>query len=213
MFIEHMDALRCTSEHVESWLIVSITGRDGRFVTDGTLGCHLCRRSYPIRGGIAQFGVPPAATLPAAEPTSDAEGAIRIAAMLNVSEHDTAVLAGGWAALANGLTELIPLRVFALNPASPVAESESVSVIHSSEGIPLAAGSLAGVALDDSVVTGQVLASAVASLRTAGRLVAPTATAIPAGMSVLARDERSWVAEKAGVLVPLSRAPNASRGR
>ncbi|MBW7935561.1 MAG: hypothetical protein H3C62_18525, partial [Gemmatimonadaceae bacterium] len=69
---------------------------------------------------------------------------------------------------------------------------------------PLAAASLHGLAL--SRITPARAADAVRVLRPSGRLVAPIDTPLPAGVRELARDDRHWVAEKVGDVIPLARA-------
>ena len=44
-----------TTPHEASWLVVSFARRDGRFIVEGTLGCPVCHRQYPIRDGVARL--------------------------------------------------------------------------------------------------------------------------------------------------------------
>jgi hypothetical protein len=75
-----------------------------------------------------------------------------------------------------------------------------------------------GVALDLAAApNAALLAGAVEALRPRGRLVAPLAVAVPAGVTVLARDDREWVAEREAparppVIVPLGRAGGRGGG-
>ena len=50
------------------------------------------------------------------------------------------------------------------------------------------------------------VATAVPLLKLGGRLIAPASIAVPAGIRELARDERHWVGEKVGDVIPLARA-------
>jgi hypothetical protein len=61
--------------------------------------------------------------------------------------------------------------------------------------LPFAAGCMRGIAFDWEV-SDSLLQSAVKTLAPGGRLVAQTGTAVPRGVEILARDERSWVAER-----------------
>lgn len=223
MFIELINTLRCIAHHADSWLVASISHRNGRFVTDGTLGCPVCLREYPIQNGVVHFGDPqrPAPTTTSAarndavQPLhADAvrqeaarEIAIRIGAFLAVTEGATVLLAGDWARGAHALSELVPSRIFILNPSGPISdsteESESVGVIVSSDALPVAPGSLRGVALDRPNATRATLLSAVKALASGGRLVAPADAVAPSGVSVIARDEQFWVAERTLPLLAL----------
>ena len=210
MFIEHIDQLRCTTRHEESWLVASITQRDDRFVITGTLGCHICRRQYPIIDGVAYFGTTPADRrqfpIQSTHDNADTDTVIRIAALLNATERSTLVLCGVWGDQARALAEMIPLTVFVMTPGVPVGESPSVSHVESAEGIPLAHASVNGVALDEATATPRNVASALHVLRPGARLVAPTSVALPEGVVELARDDSFWVAETVSNMIPLRRA-------
>ncbi|MGI9090068.1 MAG: hypothetical protein ACR2GG_03060 [Gemmatimonadaceae bacterium] len=211
MFIELIDSLRCTNDHADSWLVASISRRDERFVTEGELGCPICLREYPIERGIVWFGQPEQQSGSSdvagdiAAGANDPDEAVRVGAFLAVAEGAAVLLGGEWARAAHALSELVPLRIFVLNPSEPIQESESVGVVQSGKGIPLAPGMLRGVALDRATATSAVLNSTVAVLAPSGRLVAPADADIPDGINVLARDENFWVGEKRPALVSLIR--------
>jgi hypothetical protein len=61
--------------------------------------------------------------------------------------------------------------------------------------LPFAAGCMRGIAFDWDV-SDSLLQSAVKTLAPGGRLVAQSGTVVPRGVEILARDERSWVAER-----------------
>lgn len=218
MFIELIDSLRCTNDHADSWLVASIARREDRFVLAGMLGCPVCRREYPIADGIAWFGRTAETraehrAAPSAVERGDVadpiarEEAMRIGAFLSLSEGATIVLCGEWARRADAVAELMPLRIFAVNPLPPeaVPQSEAVGIVQSDEGLPFAPGIARGVALDATTATDVNVASAVRVLADGGRLVAPVDTAVPSAVTVLARDESFWVGEKHGSFVPLRR--------
>jgi hypothetical protein len=207
MFIELVDALRCTREHPDTWLVASIVERDDRIIRTGALGCPICSREYPIRGGVAWFGVE-AAVLDDAPPTLGADAgddAMLLGAMLEASEGATIAVTGRWARAAIELVGMLPMRAYVINPDVTVADSERTGVIRSAEGIPLAPNALRGVALDDANATPENVASAIRALAAGGRLVAPAAFPVPQELVELARDERWWVAEKPRPLVGLRR--------
>jgi hypothetical protein len=101
-----------------------------RRVRTGHFGCPNCRASYPVRGGFADFRVPGVAPSPgdsqvgSPEPPSlglpegDAEGGLRLAAMLGVqSGPGMLLLLGEPAAQASRLAAMIPdVEVVALHP-------------------------------------------------------------------------------------------------
>jgi hypothetical protein len=205
MFIEHIDQLRCTSGHEESWLVASITKREDRFVLEATLGCHICRRQYLVTDGVAYFGTTPGDHRETIAGEASADSAVRVAAFLNAAEHSTLVLAGEWGIQAHPLAAMIPMTVFVL--AAGGGDSAQVARIESSEGIPLAHASVHGVALDAATATPRNIETAVHVLRPGGRLVAPVETDVPASVTVLVRDSAYWVGEREGTreFVPLRR--------
>lgn len=213
MRLNMVDALRCTRGHAETPLVAAIRNRDGAAIVEGTLGCPVCLREYPIAGGIAYFGVVPddrnvTHELPGERGTDDdpaaSDLAVRAGALLAAREGATLVLAQEWGAAAAVLAELLPVSVYVLNPTSHVAESERVAVVRSSEGVPLAGASVHGVAIGASA-TPLESATAARALAPAGRLVAPVSLAPPGDLTELARDARFRVSERPLPLVPLGR--------
>ncbi|HXG71506.1 MAG TPA: hypothetical protein VNJ04_12950 [Gemmatimonadaceae bacterium] len=208
MFIELLELLRCTSDHAESSLVAAFSKVTNRFVDEATLGCPVCARKFPITNGIGQFGAE-TAVKPAArnwQPSEREELATRIGAFLDATEAGSTVLLGGvWAGGAQKLTEMVELRVFALNPPAGVIESANVGLLAVAESVPLAAGSCAGAALDDKFSPG-LLPSILKMVRAGGRIVGPTAIPPPPTVLVLAKDDSYWVAQKAPEITPLRRA-------
>lgn len=204
-----LDLLRCINPHEDTWLVASLKALSNRIVLDGTLGCPVCHAEYPIRGGVADFrqgegGRP----LPEHVPLSFSreELATRMGAFLNATEPGaTLVLGGSWAEAAQEVSVMTETRVLALNPGSAVEESETVGLLRVSREIPLAAGSVLGVALDETFPP-ELLGSAIKVVRPGGRIVGPTSMTPPADLAILARDDRHWVGEKAAEMIPLRRA-------
>ena len=209
MFIELLDLLRCINAHEETWLVASLKAISNRFVLDGTLGCPVCQAEYPIRKGIADFRRAGESDQPSIESPAPRENreelATRIGAFLNATEPGaTLVLGGSWAEAAQELSVMTDTRVLALNPSKRVEESETVGLIRVSSEIPLAPGSVLGVALDSSVPA-EIISSALKVVRPGGRIVGSVELQPPGVLAVLARDERYWVAEKPEEMVPLQR--------
>ncbi len=210
MFIELLDLLRCTNTHEDTWLVAAFKNVSNRFVLEATLGCPTCSAQYPIKNGVADFGGGAASASRAAGRTATSqqreELATRAGAFLNATEPGATVILGGtWAEAAQELSVIGETRVLALNAPAGVEDSETVGLIRVRSRIPVAPGSMLGVALDDSFPS-ESIASAVRAVRAGGRIVGPTSIEPPKELAVLARDADYWVAETAPAVVKLSRA-------
>ena len=210
MFIELIDLLRCINEHEDTWLVASFKTVSNRFVLDASLGCPTCSAQYQVREGIADFSA--GAELEQCETERSAashrreELATRAGAYLDATEPGTTIVLGGvWAYAAQELSEMAEVRVLALNAPAEVKESPTVGLLRVGSEIPVAPGSLLGVALD-AWFPAQIVASAVRAVRPGGRVVGPTNIPPPDGLAVLAHDDIYWVAQKAPQVVKLSRA-------
>ena len=105
------------------------------------------------------------------------------------------------------LAELGSARWLLLSP--PMGIIAEGAIRGAGEAIPLARGSVRGIALTRG--SSALAHAAVPVLATGGRLVAPVHTRLPDGMQELARDDEQWVAEKVaghdrGVLITPRRA-------
>jgi uncharacterized protein YbaR (Trm112 family) len=212
VFIELLDLLRCINVHEETWLVASFKSVTNRFVMEGTLGCPSCAAEYPIRNGIADFSV--GLEVPRPQRKGERRAAIhdreelatRAGAFLNVTEPGaTVALGGAWADAALELSVMTEARVLAINPKAGAEESETVGLLLVGLEIPVAPGSLLGVALDESFPP-ETVASAVRAVRPGGRIVGPVEIPPPSELAVLAQDEDYWVAQKAPEVIKLSRA-------
>ena len=210
MFIELIDSLRCIRPHEETWLVASFNKVDNRFVEEAKLGCPSCSAEYWIRGGVADFSGE--VILAECEDERRAashrreELATRAGAYLEATEPGATVVLGGlWAYAAQELSEMAEIRVIAINPPSGVKESENVGLVRVGSEIPLAAGSVLGVALDAWFPT-RIIESAMRVVRPGGRIVGAAAVKAPSDLSILAHDDRYWVAQKAPEVITISRA-------
>jgi hypothetical protein len=210
VFIELIDLLRCTKPHDETWLVAAFSTVSNRFVQDGKLGCPTCSAEYWIREGVGDFtgGM----ELPACDDERNAtshnreELATRIGAYLDATEAGATVVLGGlWAYAAQELSAMSEVRVLALNAPKDVMESERVGLLRVATEIPLATGSVLGVALDAWFPAG-IAESAARVVRPGGRVVGPTGVDVPPGFTVLAHDDKYWVAEKPPEVIPIRRA-------
>jgi hypothetical protein len=223
MFIELVDSLRCVEPHEDSWLVLATRRVSGRWVIEGTLGCPVCQRTYPIAGGVAYIGAapgePPLDGAVDAGPLPDGEdAALRLAALLGLaSPGGLVVLGGAWGRYASAILDLVPVRLLLLDPighapAGLPETGEGVSVVRTGgEAVPLAAGSARAVALDREGGSEARLAAAARALAAGGRLVGPTRAALPAGVRELARDDALWVAERERATAASAGAPVSLR--
>jgi hypothetical protein len=207
MFIELVDSLRCLSPHDETWLVAAASRMDGRHVIDGVLGCPVCKREYAVRDGTAWFSArqPDAASpdLTTLSVDADPDRVTRTAALLDLSQPGGIVVVGGsWAAHADAVAELGVAHVVVLNARASESSVQEVSSIVVDDRLPFGPTALRGVAVDGSGASLGLLSSAASSLRSRGRLVAPSDVAVPDGLEVLARDDRVWVAERTVVASP-----------
>jgi uncharacterized protein YbaR (Trm112 family) len=204
LFVDLIDLLRCPVSHEDGWLVAAATRTVDRQILEGTLGCPVCGAEYPVREGAAWFGLGNRGDLPGA-PAVDAgnpDEVIRLAALLGVDPRGGRYLFDGpWSAMVPALTVVGPLQALVLEGAMPGASM----LRDCGDAVPVAAGGLRGAVLARSSAA---LASAAArALQANGRLVAPEATPVPGGVTVLARDERQWVAARnavPGVSAPVS---------
>jgi uncharacterized protein YbaR (Trm112 family) len=201
MFIELVDALRCPVPHEESWLVAAATRMEARHFVEGTLGCPVCGAEYPIRDGVVDFRRHGGA-LPPRLPSGDAERAMRLAALLGLSDaQGFAVLVGEWGADAAALATLVELPLLLVDPPEGVTGEAGISVVRSDGLMPLAPGAARAMAVDAGDAAR--VASAVRATRPNGRIVAPAAVDVPSDVRELARDGAMWVGERESAASPL----------
>jgi uncharacterized protein YbaR (Trm112 family) len=198
MFIELVDVLRCPNPHEDTWLVLAADRLDDRDVMEGTLGCPICHAELRISAGIARFdNGSPRVT---ASRTPDEDEALRIAALLDLTDRrGYAVLVGESAANAPLLRAVTDVQLLLIDAPADISMGRGLSGLttsSSAETFPLAAGSARGIALD-ATATAPLVTSALTILSPGGRLLAPASLDVPAGLTMLARDERHWVAERA----------------
>jgi hypothetical protein len=207
MFIELVDSLRCLEPHDETWLVAAASRMEGRHLIEGVLGCPVCRREYAVRDGTGWFSTrqPDAADQGLTTLVTDSDPAhlTRTAALLDLSQPGGIVVLGGsWAAHADAVAELGVAHVVVLNTRASESSVQEVSSIVVDDRLPFGSTALRGVAVDRGQASPGLLSSAASSLRSRGRLVAPSDAAVPGGVEVLARDDRVWVAERTVVASP-----------
>ncbi|MHB0961906.1 MAG: hypothetical protein ACYC5V_01730 [Gemmatimonadaceae bacterium] len=213
MYVDLIDRLRCPNDHADTWLVAAATRTAHRRLIEATLGCHECGAEFEVRDGEVWFG----ARVENAPMPVNADETMRAAALLRLEERGLYLLEGGWGSLAAALQQVLDVDIILADP--PTVVSERAAADASGDGLdalgkctlrgvgdrwPVAGAALHGIAMER--VTNARLADALRVLRAGGRLVAPANAPVPAGARELARDERHWVAEKVGDVIPLKRA-------
>ena len=103
-----------------------------------------------------------------------------------------AVLQGSWGASAQLVRGLSPSQLLLVNGPPTMVSGDGISIVVA-ETAPLAQASVDAVAIDASA-SDAMIASLVRSLRAKGRMLGPSALAVPDGLVEIARDEQGWVA-------------------
>ena len=183
MHLDVIPTLRCPREHEDSGLVLVADETAGRHVLTGILGCPVCEAEYPIRAGVAYFADPVACP----EMPVDV---ISTAAMLGLTEPGGVVmLGGGWAGVADAISEMADALVLVVNPATGGDYAEGVSVLYAGDRLPIAARALRAAAIDAPVP------GVVAAIRPKGRLTATGNVPVPNDIIEIARDADYWVGE------------------
>jgi len=192
MHVELIDRLRCPAAHAESWLVAHADRSEDRRIIEGTLGCPVCQQEFRVTEGAAWMG-DDEPVMVAAGVILDAEGALRLAALLNVDDRGGLyVLGGTLSTVAAALVAFDTARWILLSP--PANVGAEATIRGAGDQLPLARGSVRGIAIDRPSAT--LATAAAAALAHDGRLVAPVGTELPHGMEELARDADQWVAQK-----------------
>jgi len=207
--VELIDKLRCIRPHDDSWLVAAASESVGRQIVRGTLGCPVCKTEYEIRDGEVWFGSDDEVTDGAGDSSDSSDPArraradrarefddarIRLAALLGLNERGGLyLLCGAWARFADSFEEFGPAQWLLVSPPQPIRGDGTLRGC--GDLLPVARGSLRGVALHRPSVA--LAGAAVSALGAGGRLIAPAATPVPGGVTVLARADRGWGAERA----------------
>ncbi len=210
MFIELVDALRCPVPHEESWLVASTGTMQHRHIMDGTLGCPVCKATYPVHHGVLDMrgeGADVAPVPAGITPDPDPERATQLAAFLGLTgANGFAVLVGEWGAHAALVSGMVELPLLLIDPPAGVQARPGISIVRAARAIPLAAGAARGIAVDLAAARDEVRAgSAVRVLAPKGRFVWPAVLPLPAGIRELARNEELVVGEREPAASPIVR--------
>jgi hypothetical protein len=195
MFVELLDKLRCPHAHEENPLVATTAVTFERYIVEGTLGCSVCLAEYRVHKGLMDMeGDFP---VPAVTPeTFSEEEATRRAALLGLDDRGGLYLVDlmGRYSIPSHLV-LSPDSQFVVMSVMDRQEDAVMSICGRPDVLPFATGCMRGIAFDVDVKE-SMLKSAVKALAPGGRLVAPRDTDVPAGVELLARDDRAWVAQR-----------------
>lgn len=205
MHVELIDRLRCIAGHEDSWLVAAATETVERNIISGVLGCPVCGAEYSVIDGAVWYS---RSTEAAVADLFDADDTVRLAALIGLDERGGLyALQGLEARFTDALGQMASVQLILIDP--PGGVRAPAIIRGAGERVPLAAGSLRGIAVESA---SEALVNAAArALGPRGRLVAPAAAPVPAGITVLARDNRQWVGEAGAVSsppVPLRRSTN-----
>jgi len=198
-----------------------------RRVVEGEFGCANCRERYPVDAGFGDLRAPPrrpVEELPAAKTgpataslEEDPQGALRLAALMGVTEGPgTLLITGPAASLAGEVTRLVPgVEVVAVSPRlRNTPAEEGVSRMACSPGLPFFSDTFLGVVLSGRPDR-RWLAEGIRVLAPKGRVVILDASEEAGpwlksqGLRVILDEEGIRVAEAGGErrvpLVPLRR--------
>ncbi len=154
MFIELAEMLRCPEPHEESFCVVLPDEMAGRTILRGVIGCPVCRKEFPIRGGVAELGPAPS-TGPESELTGDLPEPQAIAALLGLGGPGGYVLLIGAATgLAAGLAAwLAGIHFVGINPSGGRSVSPVLSVLVCDRMVPLRSSMARGVVVGPDLVS------------------------------------------------------------
>lgn len=199
MFVELSEFLRCPEPHEESFCVVAPDAMVGRMILAGVVGCPVCRREYPIRQGVVQFGE-------AAEPEGGGEAggaagqadADDVWALLGLtSPGGFVVLVGSASRLAPALGQRLGgVHFVGVNPAAGVEMSPGLSLLRHPSRIPLRQSMARGVVLGAEAAGDPWIREGVRVLLGGLRLVAVAETASAPGLDRLASGPGLWVGQK-----------------
>lgn len=218
MHILLTDILTCPRCGPDFGLILLAQRMIERRVLDGALGCSNCREKYPIRDGAVHFAEPHAVRHDEADDAgaddADADGALRLAALMGVTQGPAYVLIAGpavvRAARVGSLVEGVEVIAVSTDdaaevvptPASPDAGAAAVSRLVVAATLPLASARLAAVALTGAAAD-SLLEEGARVLGPLGRLVLEPAP--PDAMSRLTAAGLRVLAQEGGTIVAVDR--------
>jgi uncharacterized protein YbaR (Trm112 family) len=198
LFIELSEFLRCPEPHEESFCVVAPDEMVGRVIVRGIVGCPACKREYPIRDGVVDFGAAAAAAA-AAEAAEAADPDVVWASLGLTSPGGFVVLVGSACRLATALGERLGgVHFVGLNPTMDVGMSPGLSLLRHPGCIPLRQSMARGVVLGAEAAREPWISEGARVLLDGLRLVAVAEALSAPGLDRLAEGRGLWVGQKAG---------------
>lgn len=204
MHILLTDVLTCPRCGPDFGLILLADKIENRRVLEGWLGCANCRERFRVEHGFADLRFGALESHVHGSESSVAADAIKITALLGVTEGPGLVLVTGpGAAHAGVIADLIPglEMIAAWAPLAAEPERAGVSRLASAHMLPIRSASMRGVALTAPPAAAEI-AEAARVVAARARVVVASGAADVAeqltqhGLRVLARDESTIVAER-----------------
>lgn len=205
MFFELTDLLTCPHCGPECGLVLLVQETVDRRVHSGWLGCPNCRRDFPVRGGVADLRLDPAAAPDPRPPLEEDELALKIVALGGLAEERGCLLLDERLAhSAAEIARLAPgLQVIVVRRSPPeVVRPDEANVILSDGDLPLLEYRWRAVAIAPGGDR-ELVAAAARRVESGGRLVLFDATAgdreeiEPAGLEIIASEGGTTVAQRA----------------
>lgn len=198
MFIELSEFLRCPEPHTETFCVVAPGEMMGRMIVRGIVGCPICKREYPIEGGVVQFAE--AAEAAAAAETAEAADADVVWALLGLtSPGGFVVLVGSASRLAPALAERMRgVHFVGVNPPGDVGFSPVLTRLTHANRMPLRASMARGVVLGADACMEPWISEGARVLLPGLRLVAAVESLSAPGLNQLAVGQGLWVGAKVG---------------
>jgi hypothetical protein len=169
---------------------------EGRSVRSGRIGCPSCRREFEVAEGVARFGEPADLAAGSALPVDTTAEGIR--ALLGLSgPGGYVVLVGEATCLASALVEKMPgVHWVAVNAPGSVIDSGMVSVVRSTEGIPVRTGVARGVVVGPDYARREWLREAARVVLRGLRVVVFDEPSAVDGVEMMASSAGVWVGER-----------------
>lgn len=197
MFIELAEMLRCPEPHEENFCVVAPEEMVGRMIMRGVIGCPVCRREFPIRGGVAEFGSAPRTVSESGVPTlPEAEA---IAALLGLGgPGGYVVLIGAATGLAEDLAGwLAGVHFVGINPLGSSSVSPVLSLLVCDRMVPLRSSVARGVVIGPDLVSDFWIGEAMrVVLRRLRVVVLGKESCQVSGLVQVAAGKGMWVGEK-----------------
>jgi len=208
MHIELTEMLRCPEAHREEMLVLSTGEVKHRMVRSGLVGCPVCHKEYPIARGIVNFrrskervakessGPRPAYAPPSPLPSADAA---KLQALLELSgPGGYVVLVGAAVRQAPRLSSMMEgIHFVGINPPADMEEQFFLTVMETTEKVPLRTAVARGVVVGADLATSPWLVEAHRVLLRGRRFVVENEEPeLPIGLLKLAAEQGLWVGEK-----------------